>query len=270
MNQEILSNIQDNFLTTFRKSAKDVDYKAYCKLRNLVQRQCKQAKADYFKDGINENEGNPKKLWYHFENLGYQQNSKSDSNVILNIDGDNCFDNVKIANHFNKFFTTIASKLFEKLPNPKNIFQATSDIVKRFYCTRKLNDNEFVLKHVTESFVFKELCNLDITKSTGLDGIPARFLKDAAPFIKIHITFLINMSISEANVPSDLKLAKVKPLFKKGDRLKPENYRPVSILSIVSKILEKAVYSQLESFLMENNILYEFQSGFRSKYSTDT
>lgn len=55
MNQEILSNIQDNFLTTFRKSAKDVDYKAYCKLRNLVQRQCKQAKADYFKDGINEN-----------------------------------------------------------------------------------------------------------------------------------------------------------------------------------------------------------------------
>ena len=70
----------------------------------MVQRQCKQANADYFKDGINENKGNPKKLWSHFKNLGYQQNSKSDSNVILNIDGDNCFDNVKIANHFSEFF----------------------------------------------------------------------------------------------------------------------------------------------------------------------
>ena len=71
-------------------------------------------------------------------------------------------------------------------------------------------------------------------------------MKDAAPLIKIDIAVLINMSIS--TVSGDLKLAKVKPLFKKGDRLKPENYRPVGILSIVSKTLEEAVYSQLESF----------------------
>lgn len=81
---------------------------------------------------------------------------------------------------------------------------------------------------------------------------------------------MINLSISEGEVPDELKLAKVKPLFKKTDRLKPENYMPVSILSIVSKVLENAVYKQLEKFLISNNLLFEFQSGFKSSYSTDS
>ena len=157
-----------------------------------------------------------------------------------------------------------------KLPRSSGIYNVTSQIIKLFYHNRKKSDECFILKHVSEDFVFKELCSLNITKSTGLDGIPARFLKDAAPVLKIPITFLINKSISEGVVPDELKLAKVKPLFKKNDRLRPENYRPVSILSIVSKILEKSVYIQLEKFLKSNNILYEFQSGFRTSFSTDS
>ena len=62
----------------------------------------------------------------------------------------------------------------------------------------------------------------------------------------------------------------VVPLFKKNKGSDVTNYRPVSVLSVVSKILEKAVYVQLEGFLVNNNLLYEFQSGFRSKFSTDT
>ena len=67
-----------------------------------------------------------------------------------------------------------------------------------------------------------------------------------------------------------MKIARVKPLYKKNSSLETGNYRPVSILSVVSKILEKSVHSQLVTFLDQNNILYEFQSGFRSRYSTDT
>ena len=139
-----------------------------------------------------------------------------------------------------------------------------------FYESRKTTNYKLVLSNVSEEFIYKELCQLNTGKSTGLDGIPARFLKDAAKVLKIPITFIINLSISSHTVPDDLKLAKVKPLFKKNDRLKPENYRPVSILSIVSKLLEKAIYKQLENFLVENNLLYEFQSGFRKSYSTDS
>ena len=112
--------------------------------------------------------------------------------------------------------------------------------------------------------------SLNSSKSTGLDNIPPRFLKDAALFLKIPITYIINMSIVNNEVPSELKSARVKPLFKKGVTSEVGNYRPVSILSTVSKILEKAVFVQLENVLVSNNLLYEHQSGFRASYSTDT
>ena len=69
------------------------------------------------------------------------------------------------------------------------------------------------------SCFFKELKNLKTSKSTGLDEIPARFVKDSASFLKLPVTFLINMSISENCVPDDMKEARVKPLFKKGSNL---------------------------------------------------
>ena len=67
-----------------------------------------------------------------------------------------------------------------------------------------------------------------------------------------------------------MKMARIKPLYKKNSPLDVGNYRPVSILSIVSKILERSVHTQLSEFLCEKNLLFEFQSGFRDKYSTDT
>ena len=77
------------------------------------------------------------------------------------------------------------------------------------------------------------------------------------------------MSITSGEVPDELKSARVKPLFKKNCRSVVGNYRPVSILCVVSKILERAVYNQLEVFVTKNNLIYEFQSGFRGNFSTD-
>ena len=108
------------------------------------------------------------------------------------------------------------------------------------------------------------------SNSTGLGGIPARFLRDGSIVIKDHFAHIINLSISSSSVPKDFKTARVKSLFKKNERSEVGNYRPVSILSVASKILERAVYVQLESYLRENYILYGFQSGFRGSFSTDT
>ena len=107
-------------------------------------------------------------------------------------------------------------------------------------------------------------------KSYGVDGIQARFLKDAASEIKGAITYIINLSIDTNEVPTEFKYARIKPLFKKGNRNLVENYRPVSILSVVSKILEKAIYVQFDKYLNKNNLLYSQQSGFRCQHSTDT
>ena len=70
-------------------------------------------------------------------------------------------------------------------------------------------------------------------------------------------------------MPDELKFAVIKPLFKKNSRLEVGNYRPVCILPNISKILETAVYIQMEEHLKQNNLIYEYQSGFRKSHSTD-
>ena len=136
--------------------------------------------------------------------------------------------------------------------------------------TLKSPDTHFKIRHVTETFVFNELSKLNPTKSTGLDGIPSKFVRDGACVLKLPVTFIINMSIDSGIVPDDMKSARVSPIYKKSSPLEVGNNRPVSILNVVSKVLERSVYNQFADYLDKYSLLFEFQSGFRSKFSTDT
>ena len=80
----------------------------------------------------------------------------------------------------------------------------------------------------------------------------------------------MNLSILTSTFPEDMKIAKVTPLYKKKDKTDVSNYRPISVLSVASKILENSVCVQIERYFKENDIIYEFQSGFRHDYSTET
>ena len=88
-------------------------------------------------------------------------------------------------------------------------------------------------------------------KSTGLDDIGPRFLHDGAEALADVVTYIINLSISSKIVPECTKRAKVIPLYKKNNKLEVGNYRPVSILTSISKILEKAVHSQVEEYCLQ-------------------
>ena len=107
-------------------------------------------------------------------------------------------------------------------------------------------------------------------KSVGIDNLGGRFLRDGAKVLAKSITELFNLSIEKSTFPDACKLAKLKPLYKKGSKIEPKNYRPISLLPIVSKIFERFVHSQTQSYLDKHEILYKYQSGFRSKHSTDT
>ena len=93
---------------------------------------------------------------------------------------------------------------------------------------------------------------------------------DGASLILARVTHIINTSIMFESVPSVFKKARVVPLYKKGSKLDPSNYRPVSILNVVSKILERLVHLQVAAYLERRSILFENQSGFRGGYSTDS
>ena len=129
-------------------------------------------------------------------------------------------------------------------------------------------ETALVWKPVTEEEVMDFLCSLDIKKSHGYDNLPARLLIDAASFICKPLTYIFNLSLKTGTFPEALKVAKVTPIYKKGPKTDPGNYRPISVLPIIGKVFEKVVNNRLVEFLELNNILSKDQYGFRKKYST--
>ena len=107
-------------------------------------------------------------------------------------------------------------------------------------------------------------------REIGLDNISARLLKDSASVISASLTRLFNLSLETRTFPSLWKFGKVAALFKKGDRCDANNYRPITVLRTISKILEKAVHTQLYAYLKNSGILTSKQFGFRPKLSTET
>ena len=106
-------------------------------------------------------------------------------------------------------------------------------------------------------------------KAAGLDNLSGKFLKDGATVLAKPISQICNLSIKYSICPSDCKIAKLKPLFKKGSKRDPQNYHPISILPLVSKIIDKVIHDQTR-FLDKNDIINRYHLGFRQFFSTDT
>ena len=111
---------------------------------------------------------------------------------------------------------------------------------------------------------------LQPSKSAGLDKIPARLLKDSSVVVVPFLRDIFNLSLDQGIFPDDWKHARISPIFKSGDTEDCSNYRPISVLSIISKVFEKLVYRQLYDYFTENGVLSHYQSGFRKGNSTLT
>ena len=106
-------------------------------------------------------------------------------------------------------------------------------------------------------------------KAVGLDHIPARLLKYSADIVATPLAHIINTSLLTARIPSDWKSARVIPLFKKGKADEMDNYRPISILPVLSKVLERDVHFQLYNYLQQHKILSPYKCCFRKCHSTE-
>ena len=180
--------------------------------------------------------------------------------------GETCFDKKSVANKFCDFFSNVADGLVKKLKPPSGLFNKIQ--VKSFYSKKGVLENSLGFSTVTESTVYKSISTVNTKKATGLDGISAKFIRDGCSVIASPITHILNLSLSQSTVPKAFKEARDIPLYKKGGRGEVGNYRPVSILPVVSKIFKRIMYDQLSKHLDKHNILYKYQSGFRRPYST--
>ena len=124
-----------------------------------------------------------------------------------------------------------------------------SDKLKDFIKNKLPQDVRYHIPLLTLTFVRRQLQSLDTSKATGLDELSAKFLKKSTDIIAEPLTKIFNLSISTGIFPENFKKAKDIPGFKKGEKSDKSNYRPISVLSLLSKIIEKHVAQQLKSYL---------------------
>ena len=246
------------------KTNSERQWSLYKKAKAFVNKQLKKCKADYYIDLINKNKGNSSSLWKTLNDITQR---KSNSSVSCIEAESVSYTNTKsIAEVLNNHFSSIGTRLADKIKS--NLDYAWQSCLT---CPDNptLNKERFVFHPVEESFVYKHLSCLKTNKAIGLDKISARLLKDSASVLAPVLTSLFNRSLLSSTFPCIWKSGKVSALFKSGDRCDPNNYRPITILPTVSKILEKAVHSQVYNYLLETKFLTPRQFGFRPKLSTE-
>ena len=159
-------------------------------------------------------------------------------------------------------------QIFEGLPAHSEGLLAHSHSFETYVTTTK---SEFpAFQPVTVSHVYHLLLGLSSNKPTGIDKISCKIIKIAAPVISDTLTLIFNQAITISSFPDEWKTAKVIPVFKNGQRNIPGNYRPISVLPVISKIMERILYDQLYDYLTKSKLLSDSQFGFRKFHSTAT
>ena len=210
---------------------------------------------------MNHNKQNLRKVWQNLNTL-----IGKDNHLLypdhLNIHNLEVHDDTIIANSVNKSFVGVGPDLAAKFPTH------TNDHLRYLHSDNYNSENIF-LEPTTDNEICTAFQNIS-SPAGGWDNFTKMILPSIFPSILPCLTNIINMSFYSGTVPSELKIAKVIPLFKANDPYTLTNYRPISILPLISKILEKLVHKRLIKFLNKFKILHTQQFGFRANHSTDS
>ena len=227
--------------------------------RNRVARECKKAKKNYYNKYFEENSRDIKKQWDGIRSIINSNKNKLSTISEIKKNNQHIHDPKLIAEELNNFFSEIGPNTEKNLPkNP--VIQPEKYLGER-------NQFDFLIAHVSNEEVLDIIKDLE-SKSTGPNSIPIKLLKMIPDLILVPLCRIINNSFKSGIFPDPLKISKVIPIHKEGPTDDINNYRPISLLSIFDKIIEKAMHKRLYSFLEQHNILYKNQFGFRKNNST--
>ena len=254
--------IYKNLRKTNKSTTRYQELKQQLRVYNtILKKTIREAKFSYYNRQFEINKSNMKKTWSTINEIICKSKHKQFGIKAILYEGRQINDCDKIAELFNKFYLDIGPSLVNKSVQPAN-----SDFQK--YLTRNVLTS-FHFDLINESSLNNVIHNLRNKSSSGHDGISTRLLKFLSPAITQPLTMIINQSLLTGIFPEKLKIAKVIPLYKKGDRLIMGNYRPISLLPAISKLFEKVVYQQLYHYFTANNLFYEGQYGFRNNHSCE-
>ena len=236
-------------LTLYRLYGDQKDLKLANKIGNEIRRLKRKQKKKYYTQKIEEYDGDLRKMWKILKHITQTICDKSTIEPeFLNQDK---------VNQYNEYFATIGTAV-------QNLI-GTKDETPTTACT-----GSFHLKEETEETIIKLIDRIRVDVATGPDEISAKLLKDAKSTIADSLTRLVNLSYRKSTFPTSMKKAVIKPLHKKNSTEEISNYRPLSILSVVSKIFERSATDQIVQYLEENKLLNPTQHAYRKKHSTTT
>ena len=258
LNQSIRNLMRERDMAK-RAAEKSPEKWSVCEqLRNKVTKEIKVAVQSHYHGLINENKDNPKKMWYTINRV-LEKSSKSTMPASLNIEGRKLTKEGDILEALNHHFVSVGPKLASKIEQ-----NANDDPLKHI----DSEPNTMRLIPVDDNYVPKAIKQLKNGKAPGPDKIPTMLKKDAADLICKPLTMVLNSSLRKGIFPDVWKLARVTPIFKSGSKSEANNYRPISVISVFSRILKRIVHDQVYEYLKANKVLTMSQSAFQKLCST--
>ena len=252
---ELLEEIKDKdrALKTAKHTKKPDDMRVAREARNRVGRLVGGARADFLKEQQQELPGDPKKFWRLVKSI--VPNAKASTGKISLMDeelGGRRMREDEVAEHINNFFTDIGPKLASKIGKNSSEDWVFLGQKSNASCPN-FRSNFAQIQHILRS--------ISTTKSSGIKDLSSRVCKDAFLVLVPQIVFMFNLSFDTSLFPDKWKEATVIPLYKGGKKTEVGNYRPISLLPIMGKVMEKVVHANLAEFLNNHGILSEKQGG---------
>ena len=233
--------------------------KAYKTYKRIFERIKKKAKKDYFSKRINKFQGNSKQIWNTIKDIIGRSKSTMQFPQELKYKNQISRQKPVIADTFNDFFSSIGKNLASKIPiSNKDVLSYIGNYDKN------MTSEPLTIEELDQAFK-----SLQANKSPGIDEVDINVVQSAYEIIRPLLFHIFDLSLKQGIFPSDMKIAKVTPIFKSGEKDDPGNYRPISVLPCFSKILEKIMYNRLYEYFTNNDILYKKQFGFQRKHSTE-
>lgn len=236
-----------------------VIYKTY---RNKLTHLKELSRQNYFRNLLKNSDGKSSKVWAVINQMlnKKKRNTGSSPGVPpIKVHGHAITNPIDISNAFVEHFTNIGSNMSSKIPNTYTHFNETLE---------KSLPNSIALYDTTKEEILNEIRNLNNNKCTGPDNIPVKILKLGGVLLSPILSNLLNKCMKTGIFPDILKTASITPIYKKGEKSFLSNYRPISVLTHLSKIFERIIYKRLTNFFERFNILDKCQYGFRQNCST--
>ena len=247
---------------SLRKNSNTPEVMRYTNYKKTLRSAIRTAKRLYHNNKCEEYRNNSKKLWQLINEVIGKSSDKSSTIDYLTISGIKEYGATKITNTLAKYFSNVGHQYASKIPNPRQSVDNYLRLLQR-------NGKSLYLNPCDKVEVGKLIRKLPNKNSHGYDNISNIMLKCVADEIVTPLCIIINQSLEKGQFPSEMKLADVVPLFKSKDRSLESNYRPISLLSTMSKILEKIVYNRVYNFLDQTGQISNTQYGFRAKHSCE-